>query len=136
MPPMLMKNDQDPRKVIYDKIGLTTDLKIPGFQLLGNRVMVGVYERPSITKSGIHLADVSRQEDLHQGKAGLVVALGPTAFVSDDHFQFGDEDKLKIGDWCMLFVSYGLRCVVNGQVCRIIRDQDITMKIPAPDQVW
>ena len=132
---MLMKHAENPRDVIYKKIGMTKDLIIPGFTLMGNRVLVGLYERPEVTTSGIHLPDKYRSEDLHQGKSGLVLALGHAAFVSDDTFNFGP-DKLKVGDWCMLFVSHGLRCSVNGQPCRIIRDQDITMAIPAPDTVW
>ena len=135
MPPMRMVHEVDPREVIYKKIGMTKDLIIPGFTLMGNRVLVGLYERPEKTASGIHLPDKYRSEDLHQGKSGLVLALGHSAFKTDDHFDFGP-DKLKVGDWCMLFVSHGLQCAVNGVPCRIIRDQDITMAIPAPDQVW
>ena len=135
MPPMLMQHDQDPRDLIYKKIGMKKDLTIPGFKLLGNRVLIGVYERPVQTKSKLYIPDATRAEDSHQGKAGLVLALGHAAFVSDDTFNFGP-DKLEIGDWIMLFVSHGLRCFVNGQLCRIIRDQDITMRIPSPDQVY
>jgi len=135
MPPMLMTHTTDPRDDIYKKIGMKRDLTIPGFYLYGNRVLIGIYLRPEKTKSGIILSDQTRDEDKHQGKAGIVLAMGHSAFKSDDHFSFGP-DELKVGDWIMLFVSHGLKCAVNGQECRIIRDQDITMKIPAPDAVF
>jgi co-chaperonin GroES (HSP10) len=125
----------DPANKIYDKIGMTDTGEIPGCELLGNRVLLGIYERPEKTKSGIYLSDATRKEDEYQGKAAIVLAKGPTAFQSDEYHDFKGQN-LEIGDWVMLFVSHGLKCVVNGQLCRIIRDQDITMKIPAPDAVY
>ena len=135
MPPMLMVHDEDPKEVIYKKIGMVKG-KIPGFQLMGNRVLMAIYEMPEKTKSGLFIPDKSRDENLHQGKAALIVALGPTAFVSDERVHFNEEEILKVGDFVMGFVSHGLRCSINGYPCRIIRDQDITMKIPAPDAIW
>ena len=134
MPPMLMSHDEDPRQLIFDKIGMKKGV-IPGFTLFGNRVLLGVYERPSKTKSGIILADQTRNEDQHQGKAAVVLMKGPTAFVSDAHYDFQGQN-VEVGDWVTLWVGDGRRLFVNGQLCRIIRDQDINMKIPSPDQVF
>ena len=138
MPPMLMRHDGDPKQTIIDKIGMKKGV-IPGFNLQGNRVLIAIYMREKtskITVSGIHIPDSSLAEDKHQGKAALIVALGPTAFVSDERVQFHDDEVLQVGDWVMSFVSHGVSCSVNGVACRIVRDQDITMKIPAPDAVW
>ena len=135
MPPMLMQHVTDPASDIKTKVGMNKKGEIPGFKLFGNRVLVGVYERPEKTKSGLFLADKTRQEDEHQGKAALVLMKGEAAFQSDKNFDFMS-DNLEVGDWVMLFVSHGLKCYVNGQLCRIIRDQDLTMKIPSPDQVY
>lgn len=136
MPFMLMDNaGEDPANVIIKKVGMKKDGVIPGFSLFGNRVLIGVYERPSKTKSGIHLPDQVRREDEHQGKSALVLMLGHAAFVSDDNFNFGP-DKLEVGDWVLSFISVGIKCVINGQLCRIVRDQDLVMRIPAPDAVW
>ncbi len=144
MPPMLMSHSEDPRDEIYKKIGLTKDGVIPGFTLFGNRVLLGVYERPSRMKpiktaSGemvsLHIPDTTRDEDKHQGKAAVVLMKGPTAFVSDAHYDFQGQN-VEVGDWVTLWVGDGRRLFVNGQLCRIIRDQDINMKIPSPDQVF
>lgn len=134
MPPMLMQHDVDPRDEIYARVKMKNG-QIPGFELLGNRVLVGIYMRPEKTKSGIFLGEQTRAEDRHQGKAMVVLAKGPSAFVSDAHFDFHDQ-KLDVGDWCMVFVSTGISCSVNGQPCRVVRDQDIAMRIPAPDLVY
>ena len=143
MPPMRMLHDEDPRDVIFKKIGLKKDV-VPGFTLFGNRVLVAVYERPSKMKPirtvtgemvSLQIPDNVRAEDSHQGKAAVVLMKGPTAFVSDDHFDFQGQN-VDVGDWISLWVTDGRRIVINGQLCRIIRDQDINMKIPSPDQVY
>lgn len=135
MPFMLMEHTEDPRNEIYKKVGISKDGVIPGFELHGNRILVGIYKRPEKTKSGLYLSDPTRDEDKHQGKAGLVLAKGHSAFVSDDEFDFGP-DRVEVGDWVALFVSHGLAVSINGQPCRVLRDQDIVGKIPSPDAVF
>lgn len=135
MPHMEMVHDTDPRKEIYDTIGMKKLGTIPGFQVHGNRIIVGVYKRPEKTKSGLIITQQTRTEDEHQGKAGLVLAMGHSAFKSDSHFNFGP-DKVEPGDWVSLWVNDGRKIVINGQLCRIVRDQDIIVKIPAPDSVF
>lgn len=134
MPYMEMIHKIDPAKVIFDRVGAKKGT-VPGFTLYGNRVLVGIYERPEKTKSNIIIPDQTREEDRHQGKAGIVLMRGPTAFVSDENYSFG-EQTAEVGDWVMLFITDGRGCVVNGQRCRIVRDQDIAMKIPSPDSVF
>lgn len=130
MPFMPMKHETDPAEVILKKVGSLDDI-----ELFSNHVLVGVYERPAVTKSGIHLADQTRNEDRHQGKAGLVLKKGPTAFVSDSNYDFKGQN-VEIGDWVAIFVSDGRSIVINGQLARIIEDQYIRLKIPAPDVVF
>lgn len=130
MPAMLMQHDEDPAKLITEKIGNLKDITI-----FGNYVLLGVYERPMVTKSGIHLADKTRSEDEHQGKAGLVLMKGPLAFVSDDHYDFKGQN-VEIGDWVSIWVSDGRKVLINGQLCRMCEDQHIRMKIPSPDIVF
>lgn len=130
MPAMLMSEDRDPALVIKEKIG-----DLGSFTLYGNHVLIGVYERSSKTKSGIYLADQTRDEDRHQGKAGLVLLKGPTAFVSDSNYDFKGQ-TVDIGDWVAIFVSDGRSIRVNGVLCRIVEDQYIRLKMPAPDVVF
>lgn len=130
MPPMAMKHDEDPAAKIVEKIGDLAKLTI-----FGNHVLVGVYERPQQTKSGIFLSDQTRNEDRHQGKAGLVLKKGPTAFVSDSNYDFKGQNA-EVGEWVAIFVSDGRQIVINGQLCRLVEDQYIRLKIPAPDVVY
>ena len=136
MPAMLMQHDSDPRQEILDNIG-----NLDKFTLYGNSILIGVYERPKVTKSGIHLADQTRQEDKYQGKAGLVLKKGPNAFVSDANYDFKGQD-VNVGDWVSIWVSDGRQIIIqnekNGkkQLCRLVEDQHIRLKIPAPDIVF
>ena len=130
MPPMRMVHTVDPAKELLAKIG-----DLSGFELFSNQVLIAIYERPEKTKSGLYLSDVTRQEDQWQGKAGLCVKLGPSAFVSDENFNFQNQ-KVSVGDWVAIFVSDGRKITVNSTLCRLIEDQHIRMKIPFPDSVW
>lgn len=136
----------DPKKAIYDQIGMTEPGKLidretgKPFRLHGNRVLVGVYKRPESMKVGdtdkkLFLSDQTRKEDEYQGKSALVLMLGHTAFKSDQHFDFGP-DKAEVGDWVSLWVVDGKAVIINGQLCRVLRDQDICMVLPAPDVVF
>jgi co-chaperonin GroES (HSP10) len=131
MPAMLMEHSQDPAKEINKKIGKTLDQIV----IYGNYILLGVYERPEKTKSGLFLADQTRGEDKHQGKAGLVLKKGPTAFVSDDNYDFKGQN-VEIGDWVSIWISDGRQLYVNGTLCRLVEDQHIRLKIPAPDSVY
>ena len=130
MPPMRMIHSIDPAKELMDKIG-----NLDGFELFGNQVLIAVYQRPEKTKSGIILADVTRQEDAFQGKAGLIVKLGPSAFVSDEQYSFCGM-RAEIGDWVAIFVSDGRKIMVGETLCRLVEDQHVRLKIPYPDSIF
>lgn len=130
MPHMVMKHEQDPAKIILERVG-----SLQGFELFGNQILVGVYMRPKQTVSGVHLPDTYRAEDEHQGKAGLVLMKGPSAFVSDANYDFQGQN-VELGDWVSVFVGDGRKIVINGQLCRIVEDHHIRLKIPAPDAVF
>ena len=141
---MLMEHAEDPAQVIYRTVGMKKAGVIPGFKLHGNRVLVGIYERPSKMKAiktasgamvSLEIPDTVKAEDKYQGKAGICLMVGSSAFKDDDVYSFHG-DKVEVGDWVMVHVSHGLACVVNGQLCRLVRDQDISMLIPSPDSIF
>lgn len=125
-----MEHEGDPADEIRRAVG-----DLSGFTIFGNQVLIGIYKRPEKTKSGLFLADSTRTEDEYQGKSGLVLAMGPSAFVSDAHYDFKGQ-KANIGDWVAIFVSDGRKIVVNGQLCRLVEDQFVRVGIPTPDSVY
>jgi len=85
MPAALMFHEEDPRTEILNKVG-----SLDGVEVFGSDVLVALYIRPQKTKSGIILADSTREEDRWQGKAGLILKLGPTAYTDDEGNKFRD----------------------------------------------
>lgn len=139
MPLMKMQHDKDPAMEIMKKVG-----DLSKFTLFGNQVLLGVYERPSKLKDikrndgtvgNLYIPDSTRAEDQHQGKAAICLAKGPAAFVSDENFDFRGQ-TVDVGEWVAIFVSDGRKIVVNGQLCRIVEDQFVRLKIPTPDCVY
>lgn len=135
-------HDKDPALEYFERIGmkgpedkLVDHESGKAYRLNGNRLLVIIYERPEKLKSGIILSDQTRREDEHQGKSALVVMKGWSAFRSDTGFDFGP-DNVDVGEWISLWVTDGRKIVINGVLCRIVRDQDVNMVIPAPDVVY
>lgn len=130
MPPMRMLHEEDPAEKIRKTVGDLSDI-----QIFGNFVLLGVYERPQTTKSGVYLPDQTRHEDRHQGKAALVLKKGPMAFVSDSNYDFKGQN-VALGEWVAIFVSDGRPITIGKQLCRLVEDQYIRLKIPAPDIIY
>jgi co-chaperonin GroES (HSP10) len=130
MPPMKMKHAVDPAKEIQAKVG---DLK--NIELFNMQVLVGIYVRPQMTASGILLTDKTIDEDNYQGKVGLVLKTGPSAFVDETGKWFNGQ-KIKVGDWVVFRPSDGWAVSVNGKSCRILDDLSIKARIKQPDMVW
>ena len=97
-------------------------------------MLCAVYERPEKTKSGIVLADVTREEDQFQGKVCLVVKLGPDAFVDSGSWEF--RMKAQVGDWIWFRTSDSFALKINGKLCRVIDDDKIKGTLPDPDMVF
>jgi len=128
---LAMVHFKDPKKEILDDIGA----QISTVQVLGARVLVGVYVRPTKTAAGIILTDKSADEDKYQGKVGLVLKLGPIAFQDDATHRFGDI-KPKVGDWVVFNVGDTFGMEVGKRRCRSVEDVDIHMIIERPDGLW
>lgn len=130
MPFMIMDHEKDPKQKLLEDIG-----DVSAFEIFNNQILVAVYIRPSRTKSGIYLSDQSREEDKVQGKVGLVVKKGPSAFVDDDNEWFQGV-SVELNDWVVFRPTDGWSITVNNVLCRIIDDTAIRGKVDAPDRVW
>ena len=63
MPSVVMLHEKDPKHEILDRVG-----DLSGVEVFGGDVLVAIYKRPEKTRSGIILADTTRDEDRFQGK--------------------------------------------------------------------
>lgn len=131
---------KDAATAIVDAIGkkLITD-----YEPLHNLVLVGTYVRSDVTKGGIYLGgDRTRAEDRFQGKIGLVLKVGPTAFVDTPHVKFGGK-TVKAGDWVMYkpsdaheFFFVDDKSRLDGSSARLIEDTLILARVSDPESIY
>jgi co-chaperonin GroES (HSP10) len=126
-----MVHDEDPKTAIWDDCKAHLD-KI---EVLGARVLVGVYVRPEKTKSGLILTSNTRKEDTYQGKVGLVLALGPIAFEDDPTHRFGAV-KPRVGDWVVYNVGDTFGMEMGERRVRCVEDVDVHLIVQTPDSIW
>lgn len=115
---------------ILKQVGDLADVEI-----MFNMVLVACYVRPSKTKGGIILTDQAIDEDVYQGKVGMVLKLGPFAFESDDEFDFRGQEA-QIGEWVVHKVGDAWPVQVGEWPCRLVRDSSIRMKVKDPSKVF
>lgn len=130
MPHMEMDHSIDPKQSIIDALG-----DLSKVELLNNQILCAVYIRPQKTKSGIYLSDKTIDEDRYQGKVGLLVGMGPSAF-NDENGQWFNEKIFNLHDWLVFRPSDGWSITVNGVLCRVMSDVQVKARISSPDQVW
>lgn len=118
-----------------DEIRAAIGSALEAFQPFHNQILVGIYIRPAVTSGGVILTDKSIDEDKWQGKAGLVLAVGPMAFKDDARNSF-EGQGVCVGDWIIYRVSDGFSIDINGVHCRLIEDVHVKARVSAPSIVW
>lgn len=131
MPPMVMVHKEDPKQVLFKQLG-----DISGFDLFHNQILVAVYMPPEQTVGGIIVPVKTRDENKFQGKVGLLVKKGPTAFVDPEKQWFTGTEGFEPGDWLVFRASDGWAVTINKVLCRIYDDTQVRARIQHPDQVW
>lgn len=130
MPSALMKHEIDPATELWNKIGDLSHIDV-----FNSEVLLAIYQRPEKTRGGIIMTAQSRDEDIYQGKSGLVVKKGPLAFQSTESVDFAGQD-VEVGQWIAIRPTDGWAIKVNGVECRLVTDVNIKLRIPAPDMVY
>lgn len=121
----------DPKQAILKEIGDLSDFKV-----YGDYVLLATYIRPEKTVGGIIRPDSNVEEDVWQGKVGLVVKLGTTAFRDTADYKFPEEDIPVLHEWVRYYISFTTAQTVNGYPCREIRDIHIRGTVPDPQMVF
>lgn len=127
----------DPKKALLDSLG-----DITGIEVAHNQVMVATYVEPEITPGGIIKPDNAILEGRFQGKVGLVVKVGPTAFLDNETLgvEFGSF-TVKVGDWVFYrpsdgFEVFSVKKGHEGTSCRLLSDTQIKGRVRDPALVW
>lgn len=126
-----MLHEKDPKQVILNEVGdALKDLVV-----LNTQVLVAVYVRPEKTYGGIVLPGEHRDEDKYQGKVGMILKKGPTAFVEGPDGKWFGKEKFDELQWVIFRPSDGWPIEVNGVLCRMFDDVSVKMKTRNPDKV-
>jgi co-chaperonin GroES (HSP10) len=114
-------------------------------EVFHSQILVAKYIRTTVGTSGSLIAPtISKKEDMWQGKAGIVVKIGPGAFKDDSSVKFYGT-SVKIGDWVMYRNTDGWDFNVKPRVgsaagmeipCRFLDDIDVKGRVPRPDILW
>lgn len=123
-----MDHKKDPAEQVRKAVGDISEIEITGVQ-----VLVGTYLRPESTKSGLILTDKMREEDVYQGKVGLVLKVADGAFADGGPDTKFNGFMVKPGDWVFYRVSDGFAMSLNGHHCRLIEDVHVRGRVPRPD---
>lgn len=108
-------------------------------KILGELVMVATYVPPEKTKGGIILANKTIDENRYQGKVGMVVKLGESAFKYTgpyDHEGSYSGTKPKVGDYVLYRSSDGMEMFINGTSVRLIDSHLIKMVVESPEAFY
>lgn len=117
----------DTRKAIMDAVG-----DLSGVDIMGNEILLGTYIRPEKSAGGIIRPTTNVQEDIWQGKVGLVLKWGTQAYIDDENYTFGNEDKIKPGEWAVFMIGDARSLNINGCPCRLVRDSNLRMRVKDP----
>jgi hypothetical protein len=124
-----VSQSDDPKTEMMRKVG-----DLSGVEVMYNMVLVATFIRPSKTKGGIIRPDQNVEEDVWQGKVGLVMKCGPDAFRDDHDFTFNGQ-KARLGEWVVFKVGDAWQLLVGDWPCRLVRDSAIKMKLANPNSV-
>lgn len=106
---------------------------LTGVDVMGNRVLVGIYIEPA-KKGSIFLAKDTLKESVFQGTVGLVLKLGEQAFKDDPENKVSFHGQVvKEGDWVVFRAGDAKRCQIKGIDSRMVEDTLIDMRIDNPN---
>lgn len=123
------------REDVLKRLGDLDDI-----ELLFNDVLVAKYIR-EMASANIIASQITQNEDNWQGVVGLVLLVGPRAFVDDDNNKFYGK-TVKRGDWVLYRNSDGwdkdIQMVgeYNAVKCRIIQDAHIRGRVKFPGRLF
>jgi co-chaperonin GroES (HSP10) len=125
----LVSTASDPKQAIQTLVGNLED-----FEVMGDRVLIGIFMRPEKTKGGIIRPSTNKEEDVWQGKVGLVLKWGPNAFI-DPETGIQYDQVADVGEWVVFKVGDGWQLEVNKMPCRMVKDVNIIAKVNDPMSV-
>jgi len=142
MPALAFVHEEDPKQIIFRNAGDLGDIEI-----MNNQVLIGLYTRPSELKTagGILITHKTTDEDRFQTKVGVILKMGHAAFEDPAEQWFGGL-KFEVGDWVSFRASDGWSVNLfsqdaktgkkQEQLCRLMDDTAVKMRVSHPDRIY
>lgn len=125
------RSADEQKSLMLELVGDLADI-----ELLHNRVLIGIYIEPSVTKGGLFLTNKRTEESVWQGTVGLVLKKGKTAFMDEPQTgTYFHGQNAEIGDWVVYRPGDARRVQINGVDCRLVEDSLLDMKTDDPNVV-
>jgi hypothetical protein len=132
---VIFDEEEEAKQEAYEALGDLDDIEI-----LFNEVLLVKHIRKKLSKRLLAHAD-TQLEDKWQGGVGLVLKVGPTAFVDDEHTKFNNV-TVKRGDWVSWRVSDGWARGVQELYghhrfadCILVQDAHIRLRLKYPGRL-
>lgn len=128
---------KDPRREILERVG-----DLSGHKVLKDLVLVATYIEPEVTKGGIYKTETRLNESRYQGKVGLVLKLGPTAFKYDGPYPYEGPVPREGVDYVQYHPGNGREFFLGGPSgdtgisCRQIPSPLVEAIIDDPEKIW
>lgn len=120
----------DPKQALLDAVG-----DLSNYDIFHNQILVATYVRPEKTAGGIIRPGQNVDEDEYQGKVGLVVKVGPSAFLDNEENDFQGQ-SISVGDWVVYRTGDGWQLTIRDTACRILTDRTIRLRIKNPGDIF
>lgn len=112
---------------------------LDGIEVFHNHILVGIYMAGTVKDLGngqmLYIPEKTADEDKFQGKVGVVLKMGPMAFVNDARNDFKGQ-VIDPGDWLLYRVSDGFPLDINGVHCRLLPDVDVKARVLDPTTIY
>lgn len=99
------------------------------------KILVATFRQPEKTAGGLIKTQKFLQEDMYQGITGLVLKVGPLAFIDEGRVKFGGF-KVDPFQWVIYKPENGRATELRGLHCRIIEDVNIDALVDDPELLW
>lgn len=109
-------------------------VKLDEIDITLNRILCAAYITHEVTRGGIIRPHDTVAEDIWQGKAALVLKVGPVAFRDSPDVTFLGFSVLP-GDWVTFKVGNSSLIEINDFPCRIVLDHYIESRVKDPRMI-
>lgn len=117
----------DFREYIEAKLGD----ELEGIDVLFSQVLLATFILPEKTAGGIIRPDENIRQDVYQGKIGLIIKMGESAYKYDGPYPY-EGVRPEVGDYVMCHSSDPRELAIKGVSCKLVDSSLCKMRVKDP----